>query len=152
MKFTINKTEFQNAVAKAERIAGKHLSLPVLKCVLVIAEGKEVVLRATNLDLALEVRIPASIDNEGVVALPADTLSGFLHTTPHTDSMEIETEDSHVIVRTPKTTIKIRPLNHEDFPIIPAIPTKKVFSVKGVDFANGLKSVWWAASASSIKA
>ena len=152
MKFTINKNEFQNAVAKAERIAGKHLSLPVLKCVLVIAEGKEVVLRATNLDLALEVRVPASVEIEGVVALPADTLSGFLHTTPHADSLEVSTEDSHVVLATPKTTTKIRPLNHEDFPIIPAIPTKKVSSVKGSEFANGLKSVWFAASASSIKA
>jgi DNA polymerase III subunit beta len=151
MRFSINKTGFQNAVAQAERIAGKHLTLPVLKCVLLIAEGKDVVLRATNLELAFEVRISANVKEGGVVALPADTLSAFLHTTPHTDTIELKEDESHVVLSTSKTTTKMRTLNHEDFPIIPAIPTRVIFSVKGSEFAAGLKSVWWAASAGSIK-
>ncbi|HXK40460.1 MAG TPA: DNA polymerase III subunit beta [Candidatus Paceibacterota bacterium] len=152
MELTISKTGLQDAVAQAERIAGKHLSLPVLRCVLVIAEGKEVVLRATNLDLALESRIPANIKKEGVVAIPADTLSAFLHTTPHAENITIVKEESHIVLSTEKTTTKMRTFSHEDFPIIPAIPTQTIFSVKGGEFAGGLKSVWFAASSGSIKA
>ncbi len=151
MKFSIDKNQFQNAVAQAERIAGKHLSLPVLRCVLVIAEGKEVVLRATNLDLAFEARISAQVKKDGIVALPADTLSAFLHTTPHTDTIEVEEEESYVVLSTDKTKTKMRTFNHDDFPIIPAIPTNVIFSVKGSDLLLGIKSVWWSASAGSIK-
>ncbi len=151
MKFSINKTDFQNAVAQAERIAGKHLSLPILRCVLIIAEGKEVVLRATNLDLAFEARIAAQVGEDGIVALPADTLSAFLHTTPHTETIDVFQEESYVKLSTEKTNTKMRTFNHDDFPIIPAIPQKVIFSAKGGEFVQGLKSVWWSASSASIK-
>lgn len=151
MKFSVNKDAFQKGVAQAERIAGKHLSLPVLHCVLILAQGKEVVLRATNLDLGLEVRIPAQIEEDGVVAVPASTLGSFLGATPNADTLTLRNEDKHVVITTPKTEIKVPVYNHEDFPLLPPAPTEELFSVNAADFAGALRSVWWAASTTSIK-
>lgn len=147
----MNKDAFQKGVAQAERIAGKHLSLPVLHCVLILAQGKEVVLRATNLDLGLEVRIPAQVEEDGVAAVPAATLGSFLGATPNADMLAMRSEDTHIVITTPKTEIKVPVNNHEDFPLLPPPPAKELFSVKASEFAAALRSVWWAASTTSIK-
>lgn len=151
MRFSVNKDAFQKGVAQAERIAGKHLSLPVLHCVLILAQGKEVVLRATNLDLGLEVRIPAQVEEDGMAAVPAATLGSFLGATPNADMLTMKSEDKHIVITTPKTEIKVPVNNHEDFPLLPPAPTNELFSVKASEFAAALRSVWWAASTTSIK-
>ncbi len=151
MKFSVAKSDLDKVVARAERIAGKHLSLPVLKCLLFIAQGKELVVRATNLDLAFEARIPADVSKEGVIALPADTLGSFLTTTQSGESITFSLEESSVLITTAKSRIKMRTMNHEDFPILPARPDDGVITVKASEFALGLRSVSFAASPSSIK-
>lgn len=151
MKFSVNKGIFQRAIAQAGRIAGKHLSLPALHCVLVLAEGKEIILRATNLELGLEVRIPAQIESEGVALVPAAILDSFLSATPHTDTITVSGDGKNITITTPKTNIKIPVYNHEDFPVLPAMPKDSLFAVKASELAQALRSVSWAASASSIK-
>lgn len=151
MKFSVNKSTFQKAIAQAGRIAGKHLSLPALHCVLIVAEGREVILRATNLELGLETRIPAQIEEGGTALVPATILDSFLSATPHTDTLVVSGDGKNVTITTPKTNIKIPVYNHEDFPALPATPKVSLFAVKASEFAQALRSVSWAASPSSIK-
>jgi len=151
MKFTVHKDDFQNAVSKAERITGKNLSLPILRCVLIVAEKKSVLIRATNLDLGVEIEVPADVNREGTVAVPADILNSFLSSATSGGSLSLEMVDNHVQVTTPQSTTNITTLSHEDFPILPKISETTLFTVVGNEFADALRSVWWSATVSSIK-
>lgn len=156
MKFSVNKEIFHKGIAQAERIAGKHLSLPVLHCVLILDQGKEVILRATNLDLGLEIRMAAQVEEDGIAAVPAATLGAFLGATPNANTLTLKSDTAapaggHIVITTPKTEIRVPVYNHEDFPLLPTAPTEELFSVKASDFAAALRSVWWAASTTSIK-
>ena len=74
MKIECVKNKLLWAIAKAEKITSKHPTLPVLRCLLIEATKGVVVLKATNLELGIEIKIPAKIHTEGVVAVPANVI------------------------------------------------------------------------------
>ena len=83
MKVECVKLNLKDALLTAERFTGKQLSLPVLRYVLFIAGERTLKIRATNLDLGIEIELPARVEKEGVIAIPADTLGNFLSNLPH---------------------------------------------------------------------
>ncbi|MEK7606459.1 MAG: DNA polymerase III subunit beta [Patescibacteria group bacterium] len=151
MKFSVNKDSFQTAVLKAERMTGKNLSLPVLRCVLLSAEKDSVVIRATNLDLGIEVTVPAQVQQTGVVAVPADILGSLLSSSGNGGTLTVEQEGSHITVTTTHSTTNISTYPREDFPLLPKVNDTEMFIVVGKEFATALRSVVWAASMASIK-
>ena len=81
MKFETTLQTFLTAASTAARFSEKKSNLPVLGCVLITAEGSRLILRATNLECGVEVVIPAKITTDGIVAVPASILAGFLGNT-----------------------------------------------------------------------
>lgn len=151
MKITVQKENLYNAVVGVERVTGRNLSLPVLRCVLLTASGNTVVVRATNLDLGIEITVPAEVEEDGVVAVPADTLSALLGTLTTSGPVTVVTEGSYITIGTQKSTTRVATLSHEDFPALPKLSSKKLFSISSKTLCDGLKSVWWSASLGSIK-
>jgi hypothetical protein len=48
-------TEIGGGNSKSEKITGKTFTLPVLSCILLEAKGKQLTIRATNLDVGIEI-------------------------------------------------------------------------------------------------
>ena len=67
------KDKLAIALNKAERITGKNITLPILSCVLLEAHNSELTIKATNLDIGIEIKIPVKVIKEGKVAV-----SGFV--------------------------------------------------------------------------
>lgn len=146
------KEKLGYAVSQAERISGKNLSLAVLSCVLIEAEKNSIVVKSTNLDLGIEITIPAKTQKEGRVAIPGNVLSGFLNNSQYEKNIHLETTDTGLLkITTDKTSTTIKALPTEDFPSIPEVSKENSFKIKASDFARGLKSVWYSSSISSIK-
>ncbi|GMU73803.1 MAG: hypothetical protein AMXMBFR44_0020 [Candidatus Campbellbacteria bacterium] len=151
MKLTVQKEHLHNAVLAVERITGRNLPLPVLRCVLLYAEKNILTVRATNLDLGIEIKISADVEEDGVVAVPADTFSSLLGTLSFSGPIKLHLEGTTITVTTPKSTTHITTFSHEDFPSLPKLSPKKLFSISSKNLLDGLKSVWWSASIGSIK-
>ena len=62
MKIECSIEKLKGAVIQADRVTGKNLTLPILSSLLLIASGKTLKIRATNLSLGIEVEIPAKIE------------------------------------------------------------------------------------------
>ncbi|MEY2664396.1 MAG: hypothetical protein RIT04_204 [Candidatus Parcubacteria bacterium] len=152
MKIECIQEKLVEAVTIAGRIAGKHVTLPVLSCLLIEAKDSEVVVKATNLDLGIEITIPAKVEGDGVVAIPANTLSAFVSGIPSSDkSIKIATKDANIVVEASHSRGTIKTMPNEDFPSIPRVSEDVSFTVNGSDFVKGLKSVWYSSSVSGIK-
>ncbi len=150
MKVECVKETVQKAISVAEKINGRNLSLPILSCVLLSVEDKQFKIRATNLDLGVEFVVPAKIIEKGTVAVPGVLLNNYLSgVQSRTITFELIEGTLQISSATGKTKIKV--LNHEDFPIIPQVPTDLTFLLPSADLALGIKAVWYAASPSSIK-
>lgn len=151
MKLEIVKDKLLDAVSICERVAGKHVSLPVLSCVFLEAKKNELTIRATNLDVGVEISLPCKTSNEGAVAISGSVLKAYLSNTSNEKSVLIEVDGTEMRVSSPHNKAVIKTLNHEDFPAIPKIDEGKSFSINCKEFVKGVTSVWYSSSMSSIK-
>ncbi|MDB5259674.1 MAG: polymerase subunit beta, polymerase subunit beta protein [Candidatus Taylorbacteria bacterium] len=152
MKIECVQEKLAGAVSIAERVAGKHVTLPVLSCLLLDAQKNQLTIRATNLDLGLEIIVPAKTDEEGIVAVPANILSSFISGASQGDKgVKIFTKDANIVVEASHSRGTIKTMPVDDFPSIPRVSDGTSFTVNGADFVKGLKSVWYSASISGIK-
>ena len=151
MKAECIKEKFCQAVSKAEKITGKNMALPILSCILIEARDNHLFLKATNLDLGIEIKIPAKVSVGGVVAVPGAVLNGFLSNLSSDNNLILEEKDGnlHITSSNSKTTIKSCPV--DDFPTIPKVIDGKVYELDSQNLVKGLKSVWYSASLSNIK-
>jgi len=151
MKAECIKEKFCFAVSKTEKITGKNMTLPILACILIEAKGNHLILKATNLDLGIEIKIPAKVTKEGVVAVPGVVLNSFLTNLTGDNNLFIEEKDGNLNVSgsTSQTTIKSYPC--DDFPTIPKVKDGKIYEINSLDLVKGLKSVCYSSSLSNIK-
>ncbi len=151
MKVECIKEKFCSAISKAEKITGKNMSLPILTCILIEAKGNLLTIKATNLDLGIEIKIPAKIIKEGIVAVPGLILNGFLTNLSGNSNLSLEEKEGNLYIfnDNSKTTIKSFPV--ADFPTIPRVNEGEIYEIDGRVLISGLKSVVYSASISSIK-
>jgi len=150
MKIECVKEKLVDAVAKAEKITGKNLTLPVLSCILFEATKRDLIIRATNLDLGIEIKLPVKVDREGKVAVPGSIINSFLS---HVSGKNITLElvEGNVLVKTDFNTTVIKSLNPEDFPTIPSIEGEKIIKIPAKEVIKGIRSVWYSSALSSMK-
>lgn len=150
MKIECGIEEIKNAVIQAERITGKNLTLPVLNTVVLIASGKSLKVKATNLSLGVEIEVPAKITKEGIIAISGSTLAGIFSSINQKENVFLEEEGGNLSIKTKKSKIKIKGQAHDDFPTIPTVSGPS-FNIDSKKIIEGIKSVYYSSSVSDIK-
>ncbi len=150
MKLECSIEKIKSALVTVDRITGKNLTLPVLGSVLWVATGKTLKLRATNLNIGIEIEVPAKIEKEGVIAIRSDILSSLFSVLSGDQMVSFELVNNNLSVITKSNTIILKSIPSEDFPTIPLIEGE-VLSIPASKFLEGVKSVYYSASTSEIK-
>ncbi|PIQ91344.1 MAG: DNA polymerase III subunit beta [Parcubacteria group bacterium CG11_big_fil_rev_8_21_14_0_20_39_22] len=145
------KDKIKKALVLTDKITAKNSTLPVLSCVLFCAKDNKLKIKATNLDIGVEIDVPAKISKEGVCAIPGDVVRGFVSNISEGGGISFSFEDDVVKVSTSQNKTTIKTLSSDDFPSIPVVSGEQMFSVDSSMFVKGLKSVWYSASFSSMK-
>ena len=151
MKIECSVEKLKEVVSKVEKISQKNPTLPILSCILLEVKKNILIIKATNLDLGIEISIPVKTHTEGFVAVSASVLSQFLTSIISEKSVDIYDDGNvlHLETVKSKTSLKIFPV--DDFPIIPRVEEGKEFDIDINKFVDGLKSVWYSSAISSIK-
>ncbi len=127
----------------------KHVTLPVLQCVLLDAADGNLTLKATNLEIGIEATVPVTLHEAGMIAVPAATLTQTVHYMAQKE-ITLRAEDGVLVVEGAGSETTIKSIPAEEFPGIPKIAgTGQVLN--RAHFALGIKTVSFAASQSSIK-
>ncbi|MFA6253773.1 MAG: DNA polymerase III subunit beta [Candidatus Paceibacterota bacterium] len=151
MKVECVKDKLKEGVAIAERVSGRNLTLPILSAILLETGNKVLIIKSTNLEVGVEIEIPAKIDEAGSVTVSASILNNFLANLNKEIKVELTTINDNLQIITENTSTLIKSLNTEDFPIIPKINQDNGFSINSALLAEGLKAVAFAAALSDIK-
>ncbi len=153
MKFEGVKERIADAIQKAEKITSKNQTLPVLKCVLLDVQKNCLLIKATNLDIGLEITIPVKTESEGIAAVPGSILAGLLSQLSNDKSVTLEIKDGNLYVSSSKNKALIKTLPNDEYPSIPKIDrdTSKTFKISSQSLVNGLKAVWYSSATSNIK-
>ncbi len=152
MKTELHLQQFKRMIGLSERITKKNGSLPVLSCLLFDIKKNNLTIKATNLDVGLEISMPAKSDNDGVVAVPSHTISSFVSQLgDHDGVVVLELSSGNLNIKAAKSKVSIKTIAPEDFPSIPRITDGNKCVIPAETFVRGLKSVWYSASISSVK-
>lgn len=151
MKVVCVKEKLKEYVSQAERVAGKNISLPILNSLLLKAEDKSLVIRATNLDVGVEFTLPAKVEKPGEVAVPAKVLSGILSGLVVGKNIDLELVNDNLVVSTEKNTTLVKSFKTDDFPTIPHVENGKPLTIAVSKLTTGIRSVSYASAVSDIK-
>ena len=153
MKLETIRDRLVEAIQKAEKVTSKNATLPVLKCVLLEAKDSSLLVRSTNLDIGLEIKIPVKVQEEGSTAIPGNILSSFISQLNNEKSITLESKEGTLSVNSSKNSTTIKSFNTEDYPTIPKVDedTSKSFKISATSLVSGLKAVWYSSATSTIK-
>jgi DNA polymerase-3 subunit beta len=151
MKIECVKNKLLEAVQRVEKFTGKNPTLPILSSISFETNNSQITLKATNLDVGIELNLPAKVFTPGGFAVSGSVLLHFLSNLPQGEKITIETVDSNIVISTEKTKTVIKAQENDEFPIIPKIAGGFSAEILPEDFVNGLRSVWYSAATTNMK-
>ena len=159
MELVVGKTELLRELQLFQGIVERKNTIPILANVLIEANGDEVRMLATDLEVALRSRCQAAVAKSGSLTLPAKKLYEIIKALPETD-VRIAEDKNGVKVAADRFDSRMQTLPREDFPTLPdasgkaraSLPSaalremvaKTQFAITGEDtryFLNGAKFV-----------
>ncbi|MDE3111962.1 MAG: DNA polymerase III subunit beta [Chloroflexota bacterium] len=122
-------TCLQENLARGLQLAGRGVStrttLPILSNVLLRTEGGRLKLTATNLEVGINCWVPAKVEDEGSITVPAKLFTDFVNSLPPGQielSLNVRTKTVHI--KSGPFEANLKGLDAEEFPIIPGVPEK----------------------------
>lgn len=118
MELVVRKSELLRELQLFQGIVERKNTIPILANVLVEADGGEVRLLATDLEVGLRSRCEASVAKAGSVTVPAKKLYEIVKALPETD-VRIEEDKGAVKVAADRFDSRLQTLPRDDFPTLP---------------------------------
>jgi len=145
MKITCERSYLAIALGVAGRAVSNRNTLPILSNVLLETEDDRLKLTATDLDTAIRCVIPASVAENGAVAIPAGILKDIVDKLADAP-VTLELQDGKVTVRSGKSDYTILSLPAEDFPVVPEVSDGSSISIPQSTLKDMLRLTTFAAS------
>lgn len=140
MKFSINKTELQNAISVVLKGVSTRSTLPVLSGILLEAASDRLTLQATDLEVSIQYSAAALVEEEGRAVVPGKLFSEIVKNLPDA-AVHVRAEDERAFVTCDTSSFSIKALNPEDFPGFPSVDTHQKIEIPFAQFSSMVKRV-----------
>lgn len=150
MKLSCKTIKLRQAINKASILASKGTTLPILSSILIVSEEEGLYIRATNLQVGMEIKIDAKIEAPGRLAVSAQLFNGVLSNIKDED-IYLEIIDGTLVVKTNSIVSKLKIVSADDFPSLPKVNPEYSFSIESKTLIEGIRSVSYAALVSDIR-
>ena len=146
MKFSVSKEKLLEGLQLVQNVVSTRTTLPILSNVLLHADGGQLRLTTTDLDVGVCGAIEAQVDKPGATTLPARRLATIVRELPASEVV-IEVDSKNVAsIRCGQSFFKILGLPEEEFPPLPKFEGAKVFTLGQKELGDGLKKTSYAIS------
>lgn len=147
LKITLQSSELLTQLQTASRIASTRSAIQALAGVQLVADDSGTELRATDMEVAVRLRMEAEIDRQGTAVLPARLMLDVVRALPSpTVTLELRPTERDVEVVSGGATFHIRVLRSEDFPPLPERPEGDGVSLPVEAFVDTVNKVARSAS------
>ncbi len=129
MKFTCTKNNFNNGINIALKAVPGKTTMPILECVVIEAQEESIKMTTNDMQLGIETRIPAEVQEEGIILVNAKMIAEIVRRLPDEDvNFEVD-ENNNILLFCGKSKFNIPGINHEEFPMLPQIDIEKKIAI-----------------------
>lgn len=152
MKVIVTQQHLTHGLSMVSRAVSPRSTLPVLANVLVATDEGRLRLSATNLEMGITCWIPAQIQEEGSITVPARTLVDLVSTFPPENvQLTLDTRTQTINLVCNSSVHDIKGIDAQDFPPIPVPDLTTGVDLNLVDFKEMIQQVAFAASADEAR-
>src|SRR6202044_2122119 len=126
MEITVSKVELLRELTATQGVLHRKTTIPILSNYLFEAEGGELRLTATDLDLSLRTSCSAKVKKEGSCTIPARKLYDYVKLLPDSDITIKLLENHWVNIRSGRSNTKMVGMARANFPGLPTFPASAV--------------------------
>jgi DNA polymerase-3 subunit beta len=146
MKFTITRERLQEGLVAVAATVPTKTTLPVLANILVEATPDGIRLSGTDLDIAVSTVVPAEVDEEGAVTVPAKKLVEIVRELPSSAIRFTSSSEQRINLECGRTKYKLLGIPREEFPNFPPVRFDDTWTVTSADLQKLINHVSFAAS------
>ncbi|HEY4320496.1 MAG TPA: DNA polymerase III subunit beta [Gemmatimonadales bacterium] len=121
MKFTITREQLHEGLQAVVAAVPSKTTLPVLANILLEATKDGLRLSGTDLDIAVATTVPAAVDQEGAITLPARKLQELVRELPSAGIRITTQGEQRVTIECGRSKFKLLGLPREEFPSFPQV-------------------------------
>ena len=146
MKFNVTKEKLLEGLQQVQNVVSTRTTLPILSNVLLQADGDEIHLTTTDLDVGVRGSCEAQVDKAGATTLPARRLFNIVRELPSSEIQFDVDGKNAASIRSGQSFFKILGLPEEEFPPLPKFEDAKVVTIRQKDLRDSLRKTSYAIS------
>jgi DNA polymerase-3 subunit beta len=151
MEFSCEKKVLQSGVSIVEKIVTTKSTIPIIGNILFEAGKNKIKLSANNLEMGIELELPAKVNKDGAVLIPAKTLAGLVAKLPETEIGFKLTEKGTIKLSYQRSNLSVHTLPPDEFPSLAKVKDGKSFKIGAATLKGMIKQTLFAVSASEDK-
>ena len=130
MKFTCERSVILKEVSLAQEIISSKNAISILSNVYLEALNNELVIKATDLKVSFETRIPIEVKEEGSTTVFGEKFLGILNSIPEGE-LDFEKKENFIIIKplTKKIKFQLRCISSEKYPEFPVYNKDRYFEI-----------------------
>lgn len=140
VKFSINQSELQNALAVVLKGVATRSTLPILSGIFLEAKDDSLTLQTTDLELSVQYSVAALIEEPGKAVVPGKLFSDIVKNLPDA-AVHVEADEESAVITCDTASFSIKALNPEDFPGFPHVDVTQRIDIPFSQFASMVKRV-----------
>ncbi|MCB1445435.1 MAG: DNA polymerase III subunit beta [Rhizobiaceae bacterium] len=135
MRITLERSNLLKSLGHVHRVVERRNTIPILSNVLLRAEGANLRLKATDLDLEITEAAPAMVEKAGATTVPAHLLYEIVRKLPDGSevALTVNAEGTAMTVNSGRSKFSLQCLPEGDFPDLTAGSFSHSFKIKAAD-------------------
>lgn len=148
MEFTCARDEFSKGIQAVQRAVANRGPMPILSNILIETGDDHLTFTATDLEVGIEAKVPASVQASGSVALAARQLAEIINKLPNSDvALKVGDDGGRATVQCARSRFVLPGQPADEFPKLPQVaPTATLVPLAGDQLARGIRQTQFAAA------
>jgi DNA polymerase-3 subunit beta len=130
MRFKITRDKLQQGLAAVGASIPTRTTLPVLSNILIEAANDSVSMSGTDLDIAVTVSVPAEVEEEGALTVPAKKLQELARELPE-HPVRVQSKGDRFELSCGRASFKLNGMAKDEFPTFPAVDFESAWQLGG---------------------
>jgi DNA polymerase-3 subunit beta len=130
MRFRITRDNLQQGLASVGASIPTRTTLPVLSNILIEVAAESVVMSGTDLDVAVRVQVPADVEEDGALTVPAKKLQELARELPE-HPVRIHSKGDRLELVCGRASFRLNGMARDEFPTFPAVDFGACWRLRG---------------------